>query len=214
LPKKDNSKLSFRQQRFRDEYLLDFNITQAYRRAGYKVKNDNCAAVSGKKLFETPKMQKAIQEKMKEKQEKLGKSFEITEDKVIKEIACIAFSDITNYLKVEDIVIGKSEDGKKELTEQIVKLFPTDDMSKEITSAISEIKQTKTGISLKLHGKVEALTLLCKHLGLLTDKLDLTEKFEINHILNLTPEDLKKLPNERLKQLGEIVRELKTTKTE
>jgi len=178
-------KLSSKQERFRDEYLLDFNITQAYLRAGYKAKNENSAGAAGKRLFETPKMQKAIQEKMKLRQEK----FDITEDKVIQEIACIAFSNISDYLKVEDISIGKSEDGEKDLYEQIVKIYTTDGMDRKKTAAIAGIKQTKHGIELKLHDKVTALTLLCKHFGILTDKLDLSGNINNTH-MELTKEEL------------------------
>ena len=44
------AKLTPKQQRFVDEYLIDLNAAAAYRRAGYRAKTDHAAAVGGAKL--------------------------------------------------------------------------------------------------------------------------------------------------------------------
>lgn len=59
-------KLTDKQKRFVDEYLIDLNATQAYKRAGYSVKSDNAAAVEGLKLLRNPKIERHIAERLKQ----------------------------------------------------------------------------------------------------------------------------------------------------
>ena len=44
-------KLTDRQKRFADEYMLDMNATRAYRAAYPNITSDNAAAVNGSKLL-------------------------------------------------------------------------------------------------------------------------------------------------------------------
>lgn len=53
--------LSGKQQRFVDEYLIDRNGAQAYIRAGYKVKNEDVAAVMASRLLRIDKVKEAIE---------------------------------------------------------------------------------------------------------------------------------------------------------
>jgi hypothetical protein len=63
---KGNGKpLTPKQQEFVNQYLIDFNATNAYRRAGYKASNDNSAAAAAARLLRAVKVQAAIQEAMK-----------------------------------------------------------------------------------------------------------------------------------------------------
>ena len=59
-----------KQDLFVKEYLKDLNGTQAYIRAGYKVKNENVAAVYASKLLRKPKVQEKIQAAMKEREKR------------------------------------------------------------------------------------------------------------------------------------------------
>jgi phage terminase small subunit len=56
----------------------------------------------------------------------------------------------------------------------VVEIKETADMDPEAIRAISEIKQTKHGISLKLYNKPKALEDIGRHLGMWDDKLDIT----------------------------------------
>lgn len=56
--------LSPKEQRFIERYLETFNATQSVKDAGYKVKNDNVAAVIGHELLRKPKIQRVIQERL------------------------------------------------------------------------------------------------------------------------------------------------------
>lgn len=59
-------KLTIKQQRFADEYIISGNATESYKKAGYKANNDNIAAVEGKKLLRNPKIKPYIDERLKE----------------------------------------------------------------------------------------------------------------------------------------------------
>lgn len=82
------SKLTEKQQRFADEYLIDLNATQAYIRAGYKAKG-NAAEVNANRLLRNAKVQSYIQERMKERE----KRTEITQDMVLRRWWAIATAD-------------------------------------------------------------------------------------------------------------------------
>ena len=167
-------KLTEKQKRFVEEYLIDLNATQAYIRAGYSAKNENIAGVEAFKLLRNPTIENAVQEAMDER----SKRTEITADRVLQEYAKIGFSNISDYLKVDtkERVVDYSEDeegNKKPITAMIqgVELFDTDNIPSEKMDAVAEIKQTRDGIALKLHDKKGALDSIARHLGMFNDKL-------------------------------------------
>jgi len=63
---KTSKKLAKKQQLFIQEYLVDMNATQAYKRAGYAVKNDNIAAVCASKLLTKANIKEQIDKAMEE----------------------------------------------------------------------------------------------------------------------------------------------------
>ena len=157
--------LTPKQERFISEYLIDLNATQAAIRAGY---SETTAEIIGFENLRKPKIKEEIQKAMDDR----AKRTEITQDKVLKEIASIAFDDISNYL---DFYPG--EDGN-------VKVDIKD--SRDIdTKNVSEISLGKDGqFKFKLYCRDEALVQLGKHLKLFTDKTEITgadgKPFEVN----------------------------------
>ena len=79
-------KLRPKQKMFVEEYLVDLNATQAAIRAGYSAKT---ASSIGEQNLRKLDIQTAIQEAMKARQERTG----VTQDRVIAELARIAFGD-------------------------------------------------------------------------------------------------------------------------
>lgn len=59
-------KLTIKQQKFADEYIISGNATESYKIAGYKYSSDNMASVEGHKLLRNPKVKSYIEEQMKE----------------------------------------------------------------------------------------------------------------------------------------------------
>ncbi len=87
------AKLTAKQQRFVDEYLIDLNATQAAIRAGYSEKT---AFSIGTENLRKPLIQKAIQQRKQAREQRT----EITQDRVIQELAAIGFARATDYAKI------------------------------------------------------------------------------------------------------------------
>lgn len=147
-------KLTDKQQRFVDEYLIDLNATQAAIRAGYSVKTAN---EQGSQNLAKLSIQQAIAERMAERSRRTG----VNQDRVVLELAKIAF------VKMTDIV--DSEGNIKENAAE-------DDLAC-IESVKYKHSNTDTGYSeereVKIASKLKALELLGKHLGMWNDKVDL-----------------------------------------
>lgn len=144
-------KLTEKQKRFCEEYLIDLNATQAAIRAGYSRKT---AFAIGVENLRKP----LIQQKISALQSEQSKRTEITADMVLKELAAIAFSDRTEFAKIDD-------DG-------IVIFTPTDQLSPEVRKVIAGIKEGKFGTEVSSYDKVRALELLGKHLGIFEKRED------------------------------------------
>lgn len=94
--------LSDKRKAFVDEYLIDLNATQAAIRAGYSPRT---AQLTGHRLITDDKIQALIQERRLEAQ----KRTEITLDRVLQEMAKIAFSDLRKVLGPEAVLLDPSE---------------------------------------------------------------------------------------------------------
>lgn len=81
--------LTDKQQAFVAEYLIDFNATKAADRAGYSKKT---AGKQGTQLLAKSSISEAIEEAKKARQRRT----EITQDKVIEEIAKYAFKEASD----------------------------------------------------------------------------------------------------------------------
>jgi phage terminase small subunit len=158
-------KLTAKQIRFVDEYMVDFNATQAAIRAGYKAKT---AHVIGAENLRKPK----IAEEIARRQKDLQRRTEVTQDRVVKELARVAFADATDYACVETLTY-ENEDGTVSPV-QIVSPKDTDTLSDDQRAAIAGIKHGANGIEVKLHDKIKALELLGRHIGMFNDKLSLS----------------------------------------
>jgi len=94
----DKPDLTPKQATFVEEYLVDLNATQAAIRAGYSKKT---AVVIGCQNLMKVNIQAAIQFA----KEKRSKRTEITQDKVLREYARLAFFDIRNLYDEDGVLI-------------------------------------------------------------------------------------------------------------
>lgn len=153
-------KLTDKQQRFVDEYLIDLNATQAAIRAGYSAKT---ADQQGSRLLANVKVKQAVAEKQAQRSKRTG----VNQDRVVLELAKVAFAKMT------DIV-----DSKGRIKE---------DASPDDLACIESIKYKESDNEyggsvereVKIASKLKALELLGKHLGMWSDKFNVTvEKSE------------------------------------
>jgi len=192
------AKLTEKQKRFVDEYLIDLNATRAYKAAYPSVKKDEVAASASVRLLRNVK----VQEYLKERQSDLQKRTEITQDKVLNELAKIAFSSGADFAQVvtkkKRRHVWNDEIKEYELSdeyEQFVELKDTDSLPEDKKAAIASIKETKFGIAVESCDKVKALELIGRHLGMFKDKVELSGQVN-NPMEGLTTEELKKLIND------------------
>lgn len=138
--------LTAKQKRFCDEYLIDMNGTQAAIRAGYseKTANEQAAQLLAKL---------SVSEYISERREKLSKKLEITQERVLEELARIGFSNIKDFVNGGNNVLELKH------------------IEEAKTAAVAAVK-TRLGddgsvnTEIKLHDKVSALEKLARHLGL------------------------------------------------
>ena len=152
--------------RFINEYLVDFNATQAAIRAGY---SESTAQEQSSQLLARPDIRALIAEGQKAIAERT-QSFQ---DDAVSELKIVGFSDLADFLTVKD--------------GGIVEQKPFNELTKEQTKCIKKIKQTLRSshsadgtilhqtavIEIELHDKLKALELLGRHLGMFNDSIRL-----------------------------------------
>lgn len=183
-----------RQRQFCEEYLIDLNATQAAIRAGYKEKY---AHTNAPKLLQNTTIKAKIDELMAER----ARRTEITQDRVIKELAIIAFSNAADYaavveremsMEVDGHMVKILDDDGNPLMYRTVEPVLTSDLTEDQRRALSVIKKGRDGFEVKPYDKVRALELLGKHLGMFKDSVEVTGEIN-NPMAGLTTEELKKL---------------------
>lgn len=147
---------------FACEYVIDLNGTRAAIAAGY---SENGAHAAASRLLRNVKVRSLVEELTAER----AKRLDITADKVLQELARIAFSNMRDFAKPK-------EDGSI--------YFDFSKLSREQAAAIQELTIDEytdgTGenarpvkrVRFKLSDKRASLELLGKHLKLFTDKVE------------------------------------------
>lgn len=160
--KKSNPGLNDKQKRFVSEYLKDLNATQAAIRAGYSKKT---AGITGFDLLRNPK----IAQEIANQQQKRAQRTEITQDKVLTELARMGFANLADYVAVQpdgSAVVDLSRATREQWA--AVQEIVVDEYVEGRGAQAREVKRTK----IKLHPKTSALELIGKHLGMFADKID------------------------------------------
>lgn len=145
--------LTPKQEEFAQQYLVDLNAAQAAKRAGYK-HIDN-----GRQLL----TKTHVSDRIAELQAARGERTEITQDRVLEELAKLGFSDMRQF----------SSWGPKGVTWK-----DSDELSPEAAACVAEVSETITEggrtRKFKLHDKKGSLELIGRHLGMWNDKLNLS----------------------------------------
>lgn len=150
-----NNNLTDREALFVMYYLQTYNITQAAKNVGYAPSSANCR---GFELYNKKHVKKAL----REIKALMSQTIHLETKDIIAKYIKIAFSDITDFVEFKDNYLQLKNSNQVD------------------GSLISEIKQGRDGISIKLHDKMKALDKLDKLFDAIPDrKLQLEkEKFE------------------------------------
>lgn len=139
--------LTVKERSFVDEYLIDLNATQAAIRAGYSPKT---ARQIASKLLSKANISAAIACAMADRSKRTG----ITQDRVLNELAKVAFLKMPDIVDSEGRIREDATDEDKACIESIKYKSSTTDMG------FSEEREVKVSPKLK------ALELLGRHLGM------------------------------------------------
>jgi len=153
------------------EYLRDFNATRAAIAAGYSKRS---AYAEGWRLLRNDEVQAELKRLKEMHTLELGLSIQ----RIIAEYMKIAFADITDVAEFgrRDVPIFDDEGKlvKHELTGEVMTVkenYLNFKNAHEIDgTVISEIKQGKNGVSVKLHDKIRALDKLERYTDYMTDE--------------------------------------------
>ena len=138
-------KLRPKQEKFCNLYIETSNASEAYRKVY------SCKGSSDKTVWEAAsKLVSKLSPRIQELQSELRKKSNITKDRVLEELRCIAFADIRDFLSIRNgMVIFKD----------------SSEWTEEMALAVESVKVTKEGIELKLNGKSWSISRICKMLG-------------------------------------------------
>lgn len=155
------AKLTAKQKRFIEEYLIDLNATQAAIRAGYSPES---AQQIGSENLSKPVIRARVDQAMAERSKRTG----INAERVLIELARIGLVNPGKLINFDEATVKSdaTEDDLAAVQSVKVKTIPTDD---------GNIVEREV----KLYDKNRALELLGKHLGLFTDKLDIKGDMQI-----------------------------------
>ena len=183
-------KLTPKQKIFVDEYLVDLNATRAYKTAYPSIKKDETARANSSRLLTNANIKNYIDERMKDRE----KRTEITQDKVLNELAKIGFADIKDYLeyKTSKTVVDYDHETEEPIIDyrQIIDMKDSSEVDGRV---IQEVSISAKGVfTFKLYDKMGALDKIARHLGMFNDKLEVSGSLDTGlNKLNSILEQLK-----------------------
>jgi len=176
--------LTAKQKKFCNEYIKDFSVVTATKKAGYKQNY-------GYHLLE----KKHIQEYLAELKKEIAARNELDVDKIIDELKSIAFDDVGKYLNYRTVKtqVGTDKEGNPIIGyKQVIDMIDSDLID---TKNIKEISNTTQGFKIKLYERDKALMKLLDYL-ISTDQIyDDTQAVDFRIVVDDDPmtEEEKKL---------------------
>lgn len=174
-----SEQLNKREVLFCEHYIIGFNGTQSAIKAGYSERSAGCQA---SRMLKKRNVQLRIHELKVERMQRTG----IEADDVVRELAKMAFSNMSEYL---------------EFDEKGVLLKDSNTLTLDQLAAVSQVTERKTSrmeagedgkrkdviinntVGFKLHDKTKALELLGRHLAMFTDNHIIDAKASLLEVL-------------------------------
>lgn len=153
-------KLTPKERKFCEEYLIDLNATQAAIRAGYKSSSMAAVGQMGYTLLKKREIRAYIDFRRAEHSRRTG----VTVDRIIRELARVAFVDPTNLVDMETagVLEFATEDDRAAIASVKVKTIPGPDGAMGIEREV------------RFSDKLKALEQLGKHFGMFQTNVTLT----------------------------------------
>ncbi len=162
-----------KQKKFCNEYLKDFNATRAYKVAYPNCKKDETANAASSRLLRNVK----VQDYINNKKEKLKEKMEISQERVLQEMARIAFGDVRKLYNESGGL--KNIQDLDDDTAAIVTGIETTEEFDGYGQDREQIGYTK---KVKMADKTKALDMLGKYFGMFKEKVEVNQDkpFEVN----------------------------------
>jgi len=158
-------KLNNRQKEFIREYKLNGgNGKKAALMAGYSPRS---AEMHASRLLRNDKVLKELARR----EEAIEKKYEIDEERIIKELELIGFSDLKNYMMIDSdtgAIIAKGFDEMPGDSSRALESVSEDRVIHENKDGTKIVVNDK--VKFKTHDKLKALEMICKLKGLLRDR--------------------------------------------
>jgi phage terminase small subunit len=165
--------LTDQQIRFCEEYIIDFNGTQAAIRAGYSKKT---ATMQASRLL----TQANVSKKIEALTNKISERMIVTKERVIEELAKIGLANIQNYVDEDNEVKSLKKEVSADHAAAISGVKVT-----TIQFGSKEMPITKTTTQLTMNDKNTALSLLGKHFGVFEKDNDQKKVTNIVQVIKL-----------------------------
>jgi phage terminase small subunit len=157
--------------------------SRAYVLAGYKANDGNASRMKGNE-----KILARVQEIVGRAAERA----EVSLERILRELAAIAFSDISKAVtwgpsvQVREEEEEEDEDGRRvKVITSAVSLVPSERLDANTAAAIAEVSQGSTGaLRIKTHDELAALVALGKHLGMFDQR---TQKTNVVYAISDKP---------------------------
>jgi len=187
----NSERLTDKQRVFCYEYLIDYNGTRAARVAGYKQPATAASKLLNPKLY--PLVAKMLGKAQKDNLEQL----ELTREKVLEELACIAFRDVKDLCNKEGFI---DVDHLGLLPKRIRVCIDSIDQQEFLDPETGEVSNRKTKITMV--PKAAAIALAMKHFGMLApQEVSVKHSVDWDSFFNLSMEE-PDIPNLVNKALG------------
>ena len=147
--------LSKKHQKFVDEFTVDQNATQAYKRAGYKPANDRTAKSAASRLYKKPEVRAAIDARL----DILAAETRMTAREAWGEVDCIVRSNVCSFLDLS------GPKPKLLAANEVPEAFWKSCKSIKVKRFVDENGREVEILEFTLWPKLEALALVLKALG-------------------------------------------------
>ena len=157
--------LSLRRRRFVDEYLIDFNATEAMKRVGFKGRRPD---IAGSTMLAEPAVKAELAKISQASLERAGVKIE----RILLELAAMGFSDPRRLI---DPATGRMKHPK--------------DWDAETAAAIESFELSADGqvTRVKMQSKSAALTLLGRYFAIWKDNIDVTGEITHRYVVVAPP---------------------------